>query len=146
MIINSNSSPKNITLLIIGFYIFSTTSWYLISGGNPVLILYENGFDGFLQAIIKSESRDRILQLIVSIDENFFRIALGFLIFIFIFFLFIKSNKIIFSNSFYDFFKADEFKSTNFSKNIYIAIALASALGLFLELSIIRIHSSYFQL
>ena len=100
MIINSNSSPKNITLLIIGFYIFSTTSWYLISGGNPVLILYENGFDGFLQAIIKSESRDRILQLIVSIDENFFRIALGFLIFIFMFFLLIKSNKIIFSNSF----------------------------------------------
>lgn len=146
MIINSNSSPKNITLLIVGFYIFSTTCWYLISGGNPLLLFYENGFDAFLQAIIKSESKDRILQLIIAIDENFFRIALGFLLFILMFVLLIKSNKIIFSNSFYDFFKADEFKSTNFNKNLYIAIALASALGLFLELSIIRIHSSYFQL
>ena len=42
--------------------------------------------------------------------------------------------------------KVQEFKSTSFKKNLYIAIALASALGLFLELSIIRIHSSYFQL
>jgi spermidine synthase len=146
MIFNTNSSQKNFTLLVVGVYLFSITIWYLISSASPFMLLFENGLDVILQTIIKSENNERIESLVTSLDDNFFRIALGFLLFVFMFILLIKSNKIIFSNSFYDFFKVQEFKSTSFKKNLYIAIALASALGLFLELSIIRIHSSYFQL
>ena len=62
-----------------------------------------------------------------------------------IFFLF-YSKKIIFSNKFYDFFKLSEFRPEFLKNDIYILIALAAGLGLFLELAIIRIHSSYFQL
>ena len=60
--------------------------------------------------------------------------------------LLINSKKIIFSNKFYNFFKAKEFDPKTLKHDIYWLIALAAGLGLFLELSIIRIHSSYFQL
>ena len=60
--------------------------------------------------------------------------------------LLLNSKKIIFSNRFYDFFKAEEFNPKYLKHDIYILIAIAAGLGLFIELSIIRIHSSYFQL
>ena len=61
-------------------------------------------------------------------------------------FIITEFKKIIFSNRFYDFFKAEEFNPKYLKHDIYILIAIAAGLGLFIELSIIRIHSSYFQL
>ena len=61
-------------------------------------------------------------------------------------FCLLNSKKIIFSRKFYNFFNLEEFKPTSLNTNIYFLIALAAGLGLFIELAIIRIHSSYFQL
>jgi len=137
---------KEKTIILTLFYFILIFLWFLISNGSPFLALYENGFDKLLNVIIKSESKSRIHELIVDLDKDFFKAMIAFLFFIMMCLLLINSKKIIFSNKFYNFFKADEFDPKILNCNIYLLIALASGLGLFLELSIIRIHSSYFQL
>ena len=119
---------------------------YISSEGQPFLTLYNNGLDGFLLSIIKSESGFRIKQLIFSLDDQYFKVMIGFFFFLIMIFFLLNSKKIIFSNRFFDFFKLSEFKPEFLKSNIYVLIALAAGLGLFLELAIIRIHSSYFQL
>ena len=141
-----NNSPKTFALFFIGIYFTIICSWYFLSNGSPILSLYNDGLDVFLELIIKSETRERLNDLVIRVDNDFFRISFGFLLFIFMFFLLTKSKNIIFSNTFYGFLKSEEFKNIKNKRNIYILIAMASGLGLFLELSIIRIHSSYFQL
>ena len=118
---------------------------YISSEGQPFLTLYNNGLDGFLLSIIKSESGFRIKQLIFSLDDQYFKVMIGFFFFLIMIFFLLNSKKIIFSNRFFDFFKLSEFKPEFLKSNIYVLIALAAGLGLFLELAIIRIHSSYFN-
>ena len=127
------------------FFITSTIFYYL-SSENPFLYLYNNGLDKLLLTIIESESISRINDLIIVMDQKFFKIIFGLYFFLLMLFSLYNSKKIIFSNKFYDFFKLDELRFKSLNSNIYILIALAAGLGLFLELAIIRIHSSYFQL
>ena len=87
MIFNINNSQKNFTLLVVGVYLFSITIWYLISSASPFMLLFENGLDVILQTIIKSENNERIESLVTSLDDNFFRIALGFYSFIYVYFI-----------------------------------------------------------
>ena len=119
---------------------------HTLTEGQPFLALYNNGLDTILGAIIKSETGDRIKDLIFSLDKEYFKVMIGFFFFLLMIFSLFNSKKIIFSNTFYDFFKLSEFKHEFLKNNIYVLIALAAGLGLFLELAIIRIHSSYFQL
>lgn len=137
---------KNFATILTLFYFASVVIWYFLSNGSPFLSLYENGFDKFLNAIIKSESKSRIDELIINLDKDFFKIIIAFLFFVIMCLLLINSKKIIFSNKFFNFFSVYEFNPKVLKHDIYFLIALASGLGLFLELSIIRIHSSYFQL
>ena len=139
-------NSKYFFILLLSTYIFLIVCWYFFSNGSPFLSLYENGFDNVLSAIIISETTARIQDLIVQLDKSFFKVMIGFMLFIMMCFLLLKSKKIIFSNNFYNFFKTEEFDEKKLKSNIYILIAVAAGLGLFLELSIIRIHSSYFQL
>ena len=137
---------KNSFVLVICAYIFLMVCWYFFSAGSPFLNLYENGFNNILLTIIKSESSSRVKSLITQLDQSFFKVTISFMLFFIMCFLLLKSKKIIFSKNFYNFFKAEEFDEKKLKSNIYILIAVAAGLGLFLELSIIRIHSSYFQL
>ena len=137
---------KNSFVIVISTYIFSILCWYLFSNGSPFLSLYENGLDNVLLNIIQSESTARIRNLVVQLDQSFFKVMISFMLFITMCLLLLKSKKIIFSNNFYNFFNTEEFDAKKLKSNIYILIAVAAGLGLFLELSIIRIHSSYFQL
>ena len=137
---------KEKTIILTLFYFILIFSWFFLSNGSPFLTLYENGFDKLLNIIIKSETKSRVGGLVVDLDKDFFKIMIAFLLFVVMCLLLINSKKIIFSNKFYNFFNVDEFSPKILKYNIYLLIALASGLGLFLELSIIRIHSSYFQL
>ena len=141
-----NNNLKNFFILLTSTYIFLIVCWYFFSKGSPFLSFYENGFDNVLSTIIKSETTARIQYLVVQLDKSFFKVMIGFMLFVMMCFLLLKSKNIIFSNSFYNFFKTEEFDEKKLKSNIYILIAVAAGLGLFLELSIIRIHSSYFQL
>ena len=127
-------------------YLIIVALSYFISGGDPFNSFYNNGLDKILSTIIKSETDDRITSLIFSLDDQYFKVMFGFFFFLLMIFFLYFSTDIIFSNKFHDFFKLNEFKPSVLSKNIYLLIALAAGLGLFLELAIIRIHSSYFQL
>ena len=137
---------KKISIIFFFTFFSLITSFYFFFNGSPFLSLYENGLDSVLLNIIKSETPDRIQDLIVQLDENFFKVMTGFLLFVIMCFLLLNSKKIIFSNNFYNTFKTQEFDSKKIKTNIYYLIAVAAGLGLFIELSIIRIHSSYFQL
>ena len=140
---------KNIrffSIILLVAYIFLISFWYYFSSEAPIFHLYESGLDKILHNIIKSESTIRIQSLITLLDKSFFKVMIGFLLFIIMCLLLLKSKKIIFSNNFYNFFKTEEFEAKKIKSNIYILIAVAAGLGLFIELSIIRIHSSYFQL
>ena len=140
-----NKIKQKSIFLILSYFLFISL-WFFFSNGGPFLALYENGFDKFLNFIIQSETKGRVDQLINALDKDFFKIMVAFLFFIIMCLLLINSKKIIFSNKFYNFFKAKEFDPKALKHDIYWLIALAAGLGLFLELSIIRIHSSYFQL
>ncbi len=141
---NSKIKKKFINLTLIFFSIVIVS--YVLSAGQPFLTLYNNGFDSILLSVIKSESGVRIKELIFSLDDQYFKVMIGLFFFLLMIFFLLNSKKIIFSNKFYDFFDLNEFKPEFLKSNIYILIALAAGLGLFLELAIIRIHSSYFQL
>tara|TARA_Y100000741_G_scaffold105940_1_gene79133 strand:- start:61 stop:2457 length:2397 start_codon:yes stop_codon:yes gene_type:complete len=137
---------KEKSVILTLFYFVVIFLWFFLSNGSPFLGLYENGFDKFLNAIIQSETKNRVDSLILALDKDFFKIMIAFLFFIIMCLLLINSKKIIYSNKFFNFFEADEFNPKILKHDIYWLIALAAGLGLFLELSIIRIHSSYFQL
>ena len=134
-------------IFILSLVFFSVViAIYALSGGQPFLSLYNNGLDTVLEAVIKSETSDRIKRLIFSLDTEYFKVMIGLFFFILMIFFLLNSKKIVFSNKFYDFFKLSEFRPEFLKTDIYVLIALAAGLGLFLELAIIRIHSSYFQL
>ncbi len=137
---------KKSIIITILFYFVLISCWYYFSNGSPFFLFYENGLDKILLTIIKSETTSRLQNLVTLLDKSFFKVMIGFLLFIIMCFLLLKSKTIIFSNNFYNFFKSEEFDAKKLKANIYILIAVAAGLGLFLELSIIRIHSSYFQL
>lgn len=127
------------------YFIFISISFFL-TGGQPFLNLYNIGLDSVLNEVIKSETEFRIEQLINKLDEVYFKVCIGFFFFLLMIFCLFNAKKIIFSKKFYTFFLLEEFKSTALRSNIYILIAISAGLGLFIELAIIRIHSSYFQL
>ena len=128
---------KKISIIFFFTFFSLITSFYFFFNGSPFLSLYENGLDSVLLNIIKSETPDRIQDLIVQLDENFFKVMTGFLLFVIMCFLLLNSKKIIFSNNFYNTFKTQEFDSKKIKTNIYYLIAVAAGLGLFIELSII---------
>jgi spermidine synthase len=117
-----------------------------LTQGQPFYFLYNIGLDSILHGVIKSENQSRIEQLIISMDEDYFKVCIGFFFFTLMIFCIYNTKKIIFSKKFYNFFILEEFKPKTHNSNIYILIAIAAGLGLFTELAIIRIHSSYFQL
>ena len=136
---------KNIINYSILYFIFVFIGYFL-TDGQTFYNLYNSGLDSILNRVIQSETETRVELLIISLDKVYFKVCIGFFFFLFMILSLLNSKKIIFSKKFYNFFSLEEFKPTALKTNIYILIALAAGLGLFIELAIIRIHSSYFQL
>mgnify|MGYP001479542973 CR=1 FL=1 len=112
---------------------------------QPFQTLYDNGFDGLLNFIIKSETPERIKFLVKDLDVYYWNIIVAALFFISIIVIIFNSKKVLFLRKFYDLTKFEEYKKLK-DKNLYYLIALAACLCLFHELAMIRIHSSYFQI
>lgn len=131
---------KNIFIifLIFSFFIFALHE-YLDKGFFN--FLYNNGFEEFVKFIFSS-STGFIQKHVDLADQNFYYLYFSFLILIASIFLFINLKKIIFSKNFIIKSKEIDFKNLN-KKELFWSVILAAGLSLFLELSIIRIHSSY---
>ena len=106
---------KKISILSLAFFSV-VIAIYALNEGQPFLSLYNNGLDVVLGAVIKSETSDRINDLIISLDTKYFKVMIGFFFFLLMIFFLLNSKKIIFSNKFYDFFKLSEFRP-EFFKN-----------------------------
>ena len=91
----------------------------------------------------KSETIEKYTSLF---DEKFFNLLLIFSIINNYIFFDNKIKKILFSKNFFKFKTADDDISYLYKFNLNYLIAIAAGLGLYLELMIIRLHSSFFQL
>jgi len=131
---------SSLVLILILSFLF-----YVFSNQQPFQTLYDNGFDGLLNFIIKSETPERIKFLIKDLDVYYWNIIVAALFFISIIVVIFNSKKVLFHRKFYDLTKFEEYKKLK-DKNLYYLIALAACLCLFHELAMIRIHSSYFQI
>ncbi len=133
---------KNINLL--SFFIYYSIFGFfinIISKGKFFEFLYENGFEYVLKYIFAGNTT-WIGNHVRKADENFFYIYFSFFIFIIGIYFLNNLKKIIFSNNFVIKTEKKNFLNIN-KKEIFFNIVLAAGLSLFLELSIIRIHSSY---
>jgi len=133
---------KNINLLF--FFIYYSIFGFLINiifKGKFFEFLYENGFEVILKYIFVGNTT-WLLKHVRMADENFYYLYFSFFIFIIGIYFLINLRKIIFSRNFI--IKNDFFDSSKLNKKeVFIYVMLAAGLSLFLELSIIRIHSSY---
>ena len=118
---------------VIGFILNILTNFKFFT------FFYNFGLSGIIDYIFK-DNVTFIGKHLNSADANFYYIYLSFFIFLIGIFLINNSKKIIFNKTFL--LNYDEKKLFN-SDNIFLKILLACALSLFLELAIIRIHSSY---
>ena len=84
-----------IFLFFLTFLIFFliVTSCYILSGSQPFLALYNSGLDTVLLAIIKSETADRVNELIFSLDKEYFKVMIGFFFFMTMIFFLYNSKK-----------------------------------------------------
>ena len=120
---------------IVGFVIFEALDNRLFN------FLYQNGFEVIINFIF-SENTNFIQKYIDLADLNFYYLYFSFFILVVAIFLMINLKKIIFSKNFI--IQNKELNFTNLGKKeIFLNVILAAGLSLFLELSIIRIHSSY---
>ena len=131
----------SIAYILLGFIFFN------LSNGKPFQTLSINGFGEILNFIIKSEDLDRINFYLREADNKFFFFYFATYFFFIILYLFYNFNRILHSRNKLFNFNNIEFKIDLKNKTkLYFYIALAAGFGLFLELAIIRIHSSYFQI
>ena len=120
---------------VIGFFL------YIAFDGKIFEYLFTLGLENILKFIFVGNEHG-LLRHIKLADRSFFFIYFA-IYFIFLgIYLIINQKKLIFSNNYYLSSREKVFK--NLKKNeIYLNVVLAAGLSLFLELSIIRIHSSY---
>ena len=127
--------------LITVIYLLIGIFFYEILDKRPFYFLYQNGFEGILEFIF-AEATHFMPMYIFLADDNFYYLYFSSLILgITIFFMF-NLKKIIFSTGFIIQNKESSFLTLN-KKELFLNVILAAGLSLFLELSIIRIHSSY---
>ena len=135
-----NALPLNKKIIFL-FIIYAVIGFILniLTNFKFFTFFYNFGLSGIINYIFK-DNVTFIGKHLNSADANFYYIYLSFFIFLIGIFLINNSKKIIFSKTFL--LNYDEKKIFN-SENVFLKILLACALSLFLELAIIRIHSSY---
>ncbi len=120
---------------------------YLFTSGKPFTYFNEFGLINFFDNVILSEGKVSIEKYLRVADEKFFFFYFGILFLFYSYYVLVNGNNILFGKKKeFDFNNKDLIINKHTTKNINFYIALAAGLGLFIELAIIRIHSSYFQL
>ena len=131
---------KNLFLIFAIYSIFGIVIFEALDN-KLFTFLYQNGFEVIIKFIF-SESTNFIEKYIILADLNFYYLYFSFFFLMVAIFLIINLKKVVFSKNF-----IIQNKELNFSnlgkKEIFLNVVLAAGLSLFLELSIIRIHSSY---
>ena len=143
MLFMKNFKLKHINILLL-VYLITLTIFYFFHKGLPFQYLFVEVFNEDLSFLIKNKP-EKISKFIVLFDKNFFYFLPIFPLFIYILILTFRFKEIILSTS-SQYFKtgSDTLHLEKFNLNYLIAIAAAS--GLYLELMIIRLHSSFFQI
>ncbi len=123
------------------FFIYSILGILInfVFNGKFFSFLYNFGFDNLIHFIFK-DNISFVGKYIYEADINFYYLYFSFFIFILGIYLIKNSYKIIFRKNFLMNSIEEKFVKKD---NIGLKIIVACALSLFLELSIIRIHSSY---
>ena len=128
-------------ITILALYILIGLFLFKISHGQFFQFLFNNGFEVLLKYIFVGNN-DKLLNHVKIADLNFYNIYFGTGFLILGIFLIYNFKKILFQNNF--FIKSFNLKfDTLKKKELYLNIIIATTLSLFLELSIIRIQSSY---
>ena len=73
---------------------------FILTGSQPFLALYNSGLETVLLTIIKSETGDRVNELIFSLDKEYVKVMIGFFLFIAMIFCLFNSKKIFFQTGF----------------------------------------------
>ena len=135
----------NLLYICTFFYFFTSIAFYFLTNSKPVTFIFNNIFGGDISFLInkKAETVDRYMGLF---DEKFFNLILLFPLILLIFFSIINLQKILLTSNFKIFDKERDETEHLEKYNLNYLIALAAGLGLYLELMIIRLHSSFFQL
>ena len=83
---------KKISILTLAFFSV-VIGIYALNEGQPFLSLYNNGLDTVLGAVIKSETSDRVRNLVFSLDAKYFKVMIGFFFFLLMIFFLFNSKK-----------------------------------------------------
>ncbi len=139
--INTFIKKKISDKILIIFFIYSLCGIFIniIVEGRIFSILFNLGFENIVNLIFDNNVVF-IKRYILIADKNFYYLYFSFFIFLLGIYLLKNSTNIIFKNNFLIKSNDEKFISRT---NILLKIIVACALSLFLELSIIRIHSSY---
>ena len=129
---------KKITYIFLLYSIFGILL-NIITNFKFFTFFYNFGLSHFVNYVFK-DNVTFVGKHLNSADINFYYIYFSFFIFLIGIYFINNSREIIFNKRFL--LNFDEIKLYN-NKDVYLKIILACALSLFLELAIIRIHSSF---
>ena len=130
---------KKLIINIASSYFFLGYLFYYLTESKPITFIFNNLFNKNISFLV-NKKQETIEKYIGIFDEKFFSLLLILPLGILIIFSIIKIKKILF-------FKNNKDETNHLIKyNLNYLIAAAAGLGLYLELMIIRLHSSFFQL
>ena len=139
------TSKKYFFTGITSIYFFLGLLFYYITDSKPISFIFKNIFKSDISFLVKKKA-ETINKYISLFDEKYFNLLLIFPLLILIFFSIIKLKAILLEKKKFN-FKAKSSDIDYLNKyNLNYLIAVAAGLGLYLELMIIRLHSSFFQL
>ncbi|MDC3082541.1 hypothetical protein OA333_03265, partial [Candidatus Pelagibacter sp.] len=114
---------------------------FFLFNGNFFLFFYNSGLENLLKFIFIGNEHG-LLTHVKKADKNFFFLYFALYFILIGIYLLTYQKRLIFTKDFFLSSPIKVFDKLN-KKEIYLNIVLAAGLSLFLELSIIRIHSSF---
>ena len=134
---------KTVNILVI-FYLIFILVVYATTNNQPFNFLYYNLFDGSINFISEAKIQ-KIEKYLHLLDINFLYFVPIFPLIIYSLFIIFNLNKIFFPKNNSIFFTGSDIEHLK-KYNINYLIAASAGLGIYLELAIIRMHSSFFAL
>jgi len=130
---------KKLIVNISSAYFVLGVLFYFLTKSRPISFIFENLFNKNISFLI-NKKQETIDKYIGIFDEKYFHLLLIFPLTLLIILSVTEIKKILFKEN-----NLDEISHLN-KYNLNYLIAGAAGLGLYLELMIIRLHSSFFQL
>ena len=134
---------KTVNILVI-FYLIFILVVYASTNNQPFNFLFYNLFDGSINFISEVQIQ-KIEKYLHLLDINFLYFVPIFPLIIYSLFIIFNLNKIFFPKNNSIFFTGSDIEHLK-KYNINYLIAASAGLGIYLELAIIRMHSSFFAL